>query len=214
MTALQVIIKEAKAIRKKMPKIEWKKAVAQASAIYASKHKGKSPVGKKKAVKKVAKKKAVGNVTLKKSNRFKGDDRYSINNDGKKHLEGKLFSKETAKNIAVSLRKVKAKRKKSAKKIGVVKKATTMHKDTKSHNVNIRVMSGIFTNVLAKIKNTYYEIDKAEKLLNKYNKIIRSPKSELNIDNETRNFYIKEREKLKKYIKENKTHVTQLKKSI
>jgi hypothetical protein len=58
MTALQVIIKEAKAIRKKMPKMEWKKAVAQASAIYASKHKGKSPVGKKKVVKKAAKKKA------------------------------------------------------------------------------------------------------------------------------------------------------------
>ena len=56
MTALQVIIKEAQAIRRKSPKMEWKKAVAQASAIYASKHKGKSPVGKKKAVKKVAKK--------------------------------------------------------------------------------------------------------------------------------------------------------------
>jgi hypothetical protein len=66
MTALQSIIKEAKAIRKKSPKMEWKKAVAQASAIYASKHKGKSPVGKKHAVKKkvakkkVARKKAVG----------------------------------------------------------------------------------------------------------------------------------------------------------
>jgi hypothetical protein len=60
MTALQVIIKEAKAIRSKNPKMEWKKAVAQASAIYASKHKGKSPVGKKKVTKKVAKKKAVG----------------------------------------------------------------------------------------------------------------------------------------------------------
>lgn len=57
MTALQVIIKEAKAIRKKMPKMEWKKAVAQASAIYASKHKGTSLVGKKKVVKKAAKKK-------------------------------------------------------------------------------------------------------------------------------------------------------------
>jgi len=56
MTALQWIIKEAKILRKKNPKMEWKKAVAQASAIYASKHKGKSPVGKKKA----AKKKAVG----------------------------------------------------------------------------------------------------------------------------------------------------------
>ena len=64
MTALQWIIKEAKAIRNKSPKMEWKKVVAQASAIYASKHKGKSPVGKKKVVKKaakkVAKKKAVG----------------------------------------------------------------------------------------------------------------------------------------------------------
>ena len=66
MTALQVIIKEAKAIRKKNPKMEWKKAVAQASAIYASKHKGKSPVGKKHPVKKkVAKKKAVGVIKKK-----------------------------------------------------------------------------------------------------------------------------------------------------
>jgi DNA repair protein RadC len=62
MTALQIIIKEAKAIRSKNPKIEWKKAVAQASAIYASKHKGKSPVGKKKLVKKAAKKKVVKKI--------------------------------------------------------------------------------------------------------------------------------------------------------
>ena len=53
MTALQWIIKEAKILRKKSPKMEWKKAVAQASAIYSSKHKGKSPVGKKKSAKKV-----------------------------------------------------------------------------------------------------------------------------------------------------------------
>jgi hypothetical protein len=108
MTALQSIIKEAKAIRKKSPKMEWKKAVAQASAIYASKHKGKSPVGKKKSVKKAAKKKAVGKYV-------------------KTVRKGKITD-------------VIYKR----KKIGAVKKsATTMHKDTKSHNVNIRVMSGM-----------------------------------------------------------------------
>jgi hypothetical protein len=113
MTALQVIIKEAKAIRSKSPKMEWKKAVAQASSIYAKKHKGKSPVGKKHAVKKkvakkVAKKKAVGKYV-------------------KTVRKGKITD-------------VIYKR----KKIGAVKKsATTMHKDTKSHNVNIRVMSGI-----------------------------------------------------------------------
>ena len=56
MTALQQIIKEAQSIRRKSPKMEWKKAVAQASAIYAKKHKGTSPVGKKKVLKKAAKK--------------------------------------------------------------------------------------------------------------------------------------------------------------
>jgi len=50
MTALQSIIKEAKNLRSKYPKrfAKWTEYVAQASAIYASKHKGKSPVGKKK----------------------------------------------------------------------------------------------------------------------------------------------------------------------
>lgn len=54
MTALQNIIKEAKSLRKKFPKrfAKWTDYVKQASAIYASKHKGKSPVGKKKIVKK------------------------------------------------------------------------------------------------------------------------------------------------------------------
>jgi hypothetical protein len=118
MTALQSIIKEAKAIRKKSPSIEWKKAVAQASAIYASKHKGKSPVGKKKVgavKKKAAKKKAV-----------------------KKHTHcGKVKSyKRKNSKVKTHLRKVSG--------VGAVKKsATTMHKDTKSHNVNIRVMSGM-----------------------------------------------------------------------
>jgi len=61
MTALQWIVKEAKAIKKKYPKrfAKWTDYVAQASAIYSSKHKGKSPVGKKKA-KKVAKKRISG----------------------------------------------------------------------------------------------------------------------------------------------------------
>jgi len=77
MTALQWIIKEAKILRKKSPKMEWKKAVAQASAIYASKHKGKSPVGKKHAKKVVRKKaaKKVGTVKYKKVARKKSAKR-------------------------------------------------------------------------------------------------------------------------------------------
>ena len=138
MTALQWIIKEAKSLKSKYPKrfAKWTEYVAQASAIYASKHKGISPVGKKKvgavkkkaskkkiakkiAKKKVAKKKVskkLGKVTLKKANYHPRDERYIIMNDGVKHLEGKPFFKETAKEIASALRKVKAKRKISANK--------------------------------------------------------------------------------------------------
>jgi hypothetical protein len=51
-TALNWIVTEAKSLKKKYPKrfSTWKEYVAQASAIYASKHKGKSPVGKKRKV--------------------------------------------------------------------------------------------------------------------------------------------------------------------
>ena len=78
MTALKWITTEAKKIRKKYPKKEWKDCVAQASAIYASKHKGKSPIGKKKkktvgAVKKVAKKKVAKKKTAKKSGSYHTD---------------------------------------------------------------------------------------------------------------------------------------------
>jgi hypothetical protein len=46
--ALSWIIREAKHLRRKdRNRKEWKDYVAQASAIYARKHKGKSPVGKK-----------------------------------------------------------------------------------------------------------------------------------------------------------------------
>lgn len=48
-TALSWIIKEAKKLRRKYPRRfkEWKEYVAQASTIYAAKHGGKSPVGRK-----------------------------------------------------------------------------------------------------------------------------------------------------------------------
>jgi len=69
MTALQSIIKEAKSLRAKYPKrfTKWTDYVKQASAIYASKHKGKSPVGKKKATKKIIKKKKVKKRIVKKT---------------------------------------------------------------------------------------------------------------------------------------------------
>jgi len=168
MTALQTIIKEAKAIRKKMPKIEWKKAVAQASAIYASKHKGKSPVGKKKAVKKAAKKKAVGKYV-------------------------KTVKKGKITNVIYK-----------RKKIGAVKKATTMHKDTKSHNVNIRVMSGIGGQAIDRIKTCMSHLNNYNSAYKKY----------MALPLKDRKFYSSDIKKLKNLIQETKTHISQLKKSI
>jgi hypothetical protein len=164
MKALQSIIKEAKAIRKKMPKIEWKKAVAQASAIYASKHKGKSPVGKKKAVKKAAKKKAVGKYV-------------------------KTVKKGKITNVVYK-----------RKKIGAVKKATTMHKDTKSHNVNIRVMSGL--NTLNTLKDQISLLNKYQSFYDHYMKMSIKERPKLQI------------KQLKSLIKETKIHIAQLKKHI
>jgi len=71
MTALQTIIKEAKHLKSKYPKRfqKWTEYVAQASAIYSSKHKGISPVGKKKvgAIKKKAVKKTAKKSVVKKT---------------------------------------------------------------------------------------------------------------------------------------------------
>ena len=52
MKPLQWITREAKRLRKKYPKrfSKWTDYVKQASGIYASKHHGKSPVGKKRKI--------------------------------------------------------------------------------------------------------------------------------------------------------------------
>ena len=183
MTALQVIIKEAKAIRKKSPKMEWKKAVAQASAIYASKHKGKSPVGKKHAVKKKAAKK----ITKKKS----------VGKYVKTVRKGKVTD-------------VIYKR----KKIGAVKKsATTMHKDTKSHNVNIRVMSGVDSELIKQL-NTYkglirYYTNNIEIFKDAIKKRKERGLTPIMVNN-----LKKDIKKFQSLIKEYKIHLTQIKKHI
>lgn len=53
-----------------------------------------------------------------------------------------MYSKKRA---GVGAVKKKAVKKKATKKKAAPKKSTSYHKDTKSHNVNIRVMSGIGT---------------------------------------------------------------------
>lgn len=71
-SALKTIVTEAKSLRKRFPHrydklaYPWRDGyMAQASAIYASKHKGKSPVGKKKRKKKSGGTRRVSSITLK-----------------------------------------------------------------------------------------------------------------------------------------------------
>lgn len=154
MTALKWITTEAKKLRKQYPKrfSTWREYVAQASAIYASKHKGKSPVGKKRkvgAVKKVAK-------------------------------------KSPAKS--------------------------EYHKDTKSHNVNIRVMSGDLKNVMSVLefyKKLATEINQRQNVLEN----VQSRKKELIEKNGLRwyNNWIKH---AKKIITAQKKLLTQVKKQM
>jgi len=123
MSALQWIVKEAKKLKKEYPKrfTTWKEYVAQASAIYAKKHKGKSPVGKKK----------VGAV----------------------------------------------KKKVAVKKKAAPKKRSSYHKDTKSHNVNIRVISGFDS--LKRLQAELKAINESEKQINSFKRLLlNDPKNE------------------------------------
>jgi len=146
MTALQSIIKEAKAIRKKSPSMEWKKAVAQASAIYASKHKGKSPVGKKRVVKKkAAKKRAVGKVDKKL----------------KKGLASKGLKMPHGYDVVKRKRKISGVKRKPTEKavLKSIKKAVTIQK---AH------MSGVSHHALDRIKSAMVHLNTYEAAYKKY----------------------------------------------
>lgn len=118
MTALQNILKEAKSLRKKFPKrfAKWTDYVKQASAIYASKHKGKSPVGKKKVVKK--------KITIKKIVK----KRISKKPSEKLILKKVHAAKTTSKNLFNKLDKLdEAQHAHMSKKIGNLKDITINH---------------------------------------------------------------------------------------
>jgi len=123
-------IKEAGKLRKKNPKLTQAQAVKQAWAILYSKERKGEKIGYSKEREKLHK-----NATawLKKRKKLDADkskkDRVSL------AYQNAPFGRPG---------KVGAVKKKSATKVKAKKgKSTEMHTDTKSHNVNIRVVSGI-----------------------------------------------------------------------
>jgi len=84
---------------------------------------------------------------------------------------GAIKKKSTPKKKIVSKKKAVKKptyklvTKKVARKKAAPKKSTSLHKDTKSHNVNIKVMSGINHQVVDAYKRTQSSIDTYKKVI-------------------------------------------------
>ena len=172
MTALQWIVKEAKSIKKAYPNrfAKWTDYVKQASAIYASKHKDKSPVGKKKAVKKTAKKKLVKKVgVVKKRVLKKAAPKKTVKKVLKKHTHwGKVKThtrrvngvtkKPSEKDVLKSIQKAE-KIQKSHMSMGSVK-----HEVIEKLMYNNKLISDYDRRIL-NLKNQIPKLDKVEKLI-------------------------------------------------
>jgi hypothetical protein len=141
--------------------MEWKKAVAQASAIYAKKHKGKSLVGKKHAVKKKAAKKVHKKVVA-----------------VKKYATKKAKKKPSEKAVLKS-----------------IKHAVSVQK---SH------MSNVSHHAIDRIKSAMSNLSHCEMAVKKY----------MALPLKERKMFASNIKKLRHLVKETKTHISQLKKSI
>lgn len=187
----KAVVAEAKKLRKKNPKLTQAQAVKQAWAIsYSKERKGEKLGATKKSKYKVGDKVYRNYDTFKKSEpgkiiyvsytapylyKLKLEDGFS------NYLEESDISKKAKYKIS----KIGAIKKKTATKVKAKKRASTeMHTDTKSHNVNIRVISGIakaekainaklldeLNDILNKIRNDE-EVRDSYKIALKYGKI-------------------------------------------
>jgi len=182
MTALQSIIKEAKSLRAKFPKRfkKWTDYVKQASAIYATKHKGKSPVGNKKiAKKKVAKKKIAKKKIAKKSISKKPTEKVILK---KVHS-----AKTTSKNLFNKLDKLdEAQHKHMMGKMGAINKIALDH----------------YKQVLNKIENI-------EKQINGYSILVKNKSYSLKSRKQVKSFLLNLKRYLKE-LKTQKTELKKL----
>jgi len=127
-----------------------------------------------------------------------------------------LYSKDKPKKVGSVKKKAAPKnkalvKKAAPKKKAAVKKPTSVHKDTKSHNVNIRVVSGvnsISTELINQLKVENEKLIKWQSVLSFLNieksKVSKGLKPVVGMD-------IK---RVKNAIKEQKIHIQQLKKNI
>lgn len=181
-------IKEAGKLRKKNPGLTQAEAVKQAWAILYSKERKGEKIGYSKEREKLHK-----NATAWLKKRKKIDAEKSKKDRVSLAYQQAPFGKPGS---------VGAVKKKSATKVKAKKrKSTEMHTDTKSHNVNIRVVSGIDEQMTAIRNNIEKSIDyymqKVAEILNVYGRL--DPKDKI---------------LAKKVIKRYKTYTTKLLKQL
>ena len=199
MTALQWILKEAKKLKKQYPKrfTKWTDYVAQASAIYSSKHKGKSPVGKKKAAKKKAAKKKVSGV------KDSAKVRKELAKKGLKMPHGYATTKR--KRIG-SVKKKKISEQSILNRIHKVKEDVSRLDEAQHKHMIGSVKNQAledYQNLLKRIEIAKFKIlfnDEQQKLSKKMTPVKAA--------------FIKNRDKAKEYLKELETHAKELKKHI
>jgi hypothetical protein len=181
MKPLTWIISEAKKLKKQYPKrySKWTDYVKQASAIYSSKHAGKSPVGKKKVsavsgywgmfskegdkkvaelVKYAIKHKLTIPELRKKISILEKKYPEILDTEPREAIYEAVYEKGGVKEYISGMKKTTKKKpvKKTLRNYG-------SHKDTKSHNVKISVISGITKgqfNMLNTWQNIYGKLAK------------------------------------------------------
>lgn len=205
---------EAKKIREKNPKLTQAEAVKKAWAIIYSKKSKAGAVGAyysmfsnegNKAVTelvKYAKTKKLNRLQVQqKLNKLADTYPEAIDTAVIEKVNEKIFG-----NIMAKKSPVRKTAKKSAKKTAKKSAAKSMHKDTKSHNVNIRVMSGY--NGMQHLKNLVEEKNKIEQ------KLIAVQNYKNDKNPEVKKHYKFWNARFKKIIASLKKQITEAKKSI
>lgn len=191
----KAVVKEAAKLRKKNPKLTQAEAVKQAWAILYSKERKGKKIGYSKEREKLHK-----NATAWLKKRKKVDE-----DKTKKERVSIAYQRAPFGRPGVG-----AIKKKSATKVKAKKgKSTEMHTDTKSHNVNIRVISGINS-------NTIQEIKRINELLERWQRILFNLENQKKLEKNFTNKKLLSREimKVKNVIKDLKKNISNLKKHI
>ena len=167
-TAIEKIQAKAKALRKSYPNAKWTDLIKKASTDLKKIGSIGATSKKKKATKKAATKKAVSKRKPKvvKVLKQRGTSAKAYDKRHQALPAGRRISK-TGRRYT----ETRSNRSDKGVLLGIPK---SLHKDTKSHNVNIRVMSGINDTALSQIKDVQKRILNSELMANNLKSLLKS----------------------------------------